>query len=66
MFQNVAQVKYLGTIVTIRNLSKEEIQRRTESGNACYHSVQNLLSSCMLSKNLKIRIYKITILLVVL
>jgi hypothetical protein len=49
-------------IVTIINLIKEENQRRTESGNACYHSVQ----SRMLSKNLKIRIYKITILHVVL
>jgi hypothetical protein len=28
------------------------------SGNACYHSVQNFLSSRLLSKNLKIRIYK--------
>ena len=29
-----------------------------KSGNACYHSVQNLLSSCLLSKNLKIKIYR--------
>jgi hypothetical protein len=36
------------------------------SGNACYHSVQNLLSSRLLSKNLKIRIYKTIILPVVL
>jgi hypothetical protein len=40
--------------------------RRSNSGNACYHSVQNLLSSRLLSKNLKIRIYKATVLLVVL
>ena len=26
-------------------------------GNACYHSVQNLLSSSLLSKNVKIKIY---------
>jgi hypothetical protein len=41
---------------------KEEIKirykRRLNSGNACYHSVQNLLSSHLLSKNLKFRIYK--------
>jgi hypothetical protein len=36
------------------------------SGNACYHSVQNHLSSPLLSKNLKIRIYKTIILPVVL
>jgi hypothetical protein len=39
---------------------------RLNSGNACYHSVQNLLSSRLLSKNLKIRIYKTIILSVVL
>jgi hypothetical protein len=43
----------------------EEIKRRLNSGNACYHSVQCLLSSRLLSKNLKIRIYKMIILPVV-
>jgi hypothetical protein len=36
------------------------------SGNACYHSVQNLLSSHLLSKNVHIRIYQTVILFVVL
>jgi hypothetical protein len=44
----------------------EEIKRRLNSGNACYHSAQNLLSSRLLSKNVKIRIYKTIILPVVL
>jgi len=35
---------------------------RLKSGNACYHSVQNLLSSSLLSKNLKIKIYRTIIL----
>jgi hypothetical protein len=39
---------------------------RLNSGNACYHSVQNLLSSRLLSKNIKIRIYKTLIFPVVL
>jgi len=39
---------------------------RLRSGNACYHSVQNLLSSRLLTKNLKIKIYRIIILPVVL
>jgi hypothetical protein len=46
-FENVAQ--FLGTTITNQNLIEEEIKRRLNSGNACCHSVQNLLSSCMLS-----------------
>jgi hypothetical protein len=41
-----------------RSLIQEEIKRRLNSGNACCHSVQNLLSPRLLSKNVKIRIYK--------
>jgi hypothetical protein len=43
-----------------QNLIHEEIKRKLNSGNACYHSVQNLLSSHLLSENIKIIIYKIT------
>jgi hypothetical protein len=64
-FENVSQFKYLGTIITNQNLIEEEIKRRLNSGNACYHLVQTL-SSCLLSKNLKVRIYKTIILPVVL
>jgi hypothetical protein len=65
-FENVSQVKYLRMTVTNRNLIQEEIKRRWNSGNACYHSVLNLLSSCLQSKNVKIRIYKTIILPLVL
>jgi hypothetical protein len=54
--ENVAQIRYLGTIVTDGNLIQEEIKRILNSGNACYRSIQNLLSSPLLSENAKIRI----------
>ena len=41
------------------------IKSRLKLGNACYHSVQKLLSSSLLSKNLKIKIYRTIILPVV-
>jgi hypothetical protein len=45
---------------------QEEIKSRLNSGNACYHSVQSLLSSHLLSRNVKVKIYKTIILPVVL
>ena len=56
----------MGTILTDQNNIQEEIKNRLKSGNACYHSVQNLLSSGLLSKNIKINKQIILILPVVL
>jgi hypothetical protein len=61
----VAQFGYLEAKVTNRNLIQEEIKCRLKSGIACYHSAQKLLSSRLLSKNIKIRIHKTIILPVV-
>ena len=44
------------------NSIQEEIKSRLKSGDACYHLVQNHLSSTLLFKNLKIKIYRIIIL----
>jgi hypothetical protein len=65
-FKKVVQFKYLGMTVANQNLIQEEIKSRLNSGNACYHSVQNHLSSRLLFKNVKITIYKTMILSVVL
>jgi hypothetical protein len=64
--EHVSQLKYLGATVTNQNLIQEEIKRRLNSGNACYHSFQNLLSSRLLSKNVKTEICKTIILPVIL
>jgi len=58
--------KYLGTTLTDQNSIQEKIKGKLKSENACYHSVQNLLSSILVSKNLKIKIYRTIVFLVVL
>ena len=59
------EFKYLGTTLTDQNSIPEELKSRLRLENACYHSVQNLLFSRLLSKNLKMKIYRTIILPVV-
>jgi hypothetical protein len=53
-FEDASQFRYLGTSARNKKLIQEEIKRRLNSGNACYHSIQNLLSSRLQSRNVKL------------
>ena len=53
--ERVEEIKYLGTTLRGQNSIQEEIKSRLKSGNACCHSVKNLLSSSLLYKK-KIKI----------
>ena len=57
-FERTEQFKYLGKTPTDQNSVQEEIKSRLKSGNTCFHSAQNLLSSNLLSKHLKIKTYR--------
>ena len=59
-FEMVEEFKYLGTTLTYQNSIADEIKSRLRLGIACNNSVQNLFSSRLLSKNLKIKIYRST------
>jgi len=57
-FESVEQFTYLGTSLTNPYSINEEIKVRLKSWNAWYHSVQNLLFSCLLSTNIRTKIYR--------
>jgi hypothetical protein len=59
-FVNV-KFPYLGMMQTNQNCMHTKIKGRLISGNVCYYKVQNLLSSCLLYKNIMIKLHKTTI-----
>ena len=54
--ERVEEFKYVGTTLMNQNSIQEKIKSRLNGGNVCYHLMQNILSSSLLSKNLKIKI----------
>jgi hypothetical protein len=54
--ESVQEFIYVGKNLKYENYIQEEIKNRLKSRNACYHTVQNLLSSTLLSKHLKTNI----------
>jgi hypothetical protein len=64
LLENVSKFKYLGTTVTKQNYILEEVKRRINSGNACYHSPEPFIV-LLAAKKWK-RIYKTIVLPMVL
>jgi hypothetical protein len=58
LFEKAEQLKHLRKMLKNQNSIREEFKSRLKSGNACSHSVQNLLFSSLLSKNIKIKVHR--------
>jgi hypothetical protein len=65
-FKREEEFKRLGSTLTYRNSIQEEIKSRLKSGNACYYSMENVLSPGSLHKDIKIETHRNIILPVVL
>jgi hypothetical protein len=63
--EKVEPFKYLGTALMDQNSIQEEIHTRLTAGNACYCLVQNILSSSLLTNNIRIKTHRTVILPVV-
>jgi len=64
--KKVSPISHISNYMAQIKTAYEEIESRLNLGKCCYHSVQNAMSWCLLSKNVKIKIYKTIILSLVL
>jgi len=62
-FERVEHFTYLGAKLTHQNSIQEGNKCRLKSQNACYRSVQNLSAPSLVSKNIKIKVYRTTVFL---
>jgi len=60
VLSSIAAIRVSGNF--LRNVIQQKIKSSLKSENACYHSVQHILYTSLLPKNLKIKIYRIIIL----
>jgi len=60
-FKSFGTVKIFGTAATVQSSIHEEIKRGLKKGKACCHSVQNLMSSSLVSENIEIQVYRTVI-----
>jgi hypothetical protein len=65
-FEDAAKFKHFHNSTNSQNYMHEQIMSRLNSGNVCYHSVHSLLSSRLMYRNVKVKIYKTVILPVIL
>ena len=59
-FENMATFRYFGKTITNQNCIQVKITSRSNSKNAYYHLVQNLLSYCLTSKSTHMKLYRTT------
>lgn len=64
-FEKVKEFTYLGSILTANNDISNEVQRRINSANRAYYSLLPIVKNKIISREIKIKIYKTLIRLII-